>query len=210
MSFGQARQPRQSRSAASLERVVQSAEKILAEHTYEDLTITRIVAESGVSVGAIYARFSNKEGIFNALVARFMNDTLQEFQDLDRDAWASSSLDEAIDQLVEVNARLYRRHRGILRAIFIRTRLVQDSELVAATETYNESVAANLLELMQLHAHHIEHPDSSEAINVAIETITAMLREHFVLRNDPPSTADAIGRISKLVKVYLQPGRHAP
>ena len=54
------RQPQQQRSAQTLEKVILAAEKILRERTASDLTIARIVKDSGVSVGGIYARFAGK------------------------------------------------------------------------------------------------------------------------------------------------------
>ncbi len=200
------RQPKQKRSAETLEKVIVAAEKILRARTA--LTIARIVEDSGVSVGGIYARFADKEDVFQELVSRFMRHTLDEFERLDWERWQALSLADAIDELVVINANIYHTHRGVLRAVLMRTRLSRDPNIVAALESYSQKVGSDLLNLLLMYADQIEHPDPEEAINVAIEAMTAMLRENVILTDRETLDTRAVQRVQSLLKRFLQPSLH--
>ncbi len=57
-------------------RVLQVARKLFVERGYHNVTIPTIVKASGVSTGAIYSYFTNKE----SLARRIHEDTMREFQ----------------------------------------------------------------------------------------------------------------------------------
>ena len=50
------REPRQDRSQATMERVLDAFEKLLRKSSYETITINDIAAESSTGAGSIYAR----------------------------------------------------------------------------------------------------------------------------------------------------------
>jgi AcrR family transcriptional regulator len=63
--------PKQARSQARLERILDSAERVFAQHGFESACIAQIMAEAGSSVGLFYQRFRSKEDVFEAVVHRF-------------------------------------------------------------------------------------------------------------------------------------------
>jgi AcrR family transcriptional regulator len=66
------RPPKQRRSRESYERVLDAAHALLEENGFEGLTVQEVAARSGVSIGAIYERFGNKETLLRAVHARLM------------------------------------------------------------------------------------------------------------------------------------------
>ena len=66
------RPPKQRRSRESYERVLDAAHALLEENGFEGFTVQEVAARSGVSVGAIYERFGNKETLLRAVHARLM------------------------------------------------------------------------------------------------------------------------------------------
>lgn len=64
------KQPKQQRSAATRERIVEAAARVFAEHGYAAGTTNRIAAEAGLSVGSLYQYFPNKDAILVELVRR--------------------------------------------------------------------------------------------------------------------------------------------
>ncbi|MFC8453457.1 TetR/AcrR family transcriptional regulator [Kitasatospora sp. NPDC057223] len=66
------REPRQARSAATLARVLRAAEEIAGSSGLEEMTITDVAAQAGVSVGTIYRRFQDKEQLIAALTERML------------------------------------------------------------------------------------------------------------------------------------------
>ena len=202
------RNPKQKRSAESLEKVIQAAEKILRSHSLDDLTVAKLVEDSGVSVGAIYARFADKEGIFQELVSRFMRHTLREFEKIDSGQWADMALPAAIDKIVSTNADIYFTHRGVLRALILRIKLTRDLDIQKALGAYSRKVGTDLLTLLQVHVDQIEHADPTEAINVSIETMTSMLRDYIILSETDTFDARGVERTQSLIKRYLQPSQY--
>lgn len=198
------RKPQQKRSAVTLERVIESAERLLRETEAEDLTIAQVVQDSGISVGAIYARFSNRDGIFAELASRFMRDTLAVFQTLDRAHWQQLSLREAVSKMVQINAALYREHRGILRAIMLRNRVARSANISTAFEQYNHQVRDDICELLCMHASGIHHPNLMQAIDTSIDAMSCMLRDAIVLADEPAEGRDFEERVEDLILRFLE------
>src|SRR6476619_367331 len=61
------RPPKQKRSQESLERVLAASMELLAEEGFDAFTIQDVSRRADVSVGAIYARFGNKESLLRAV-----------------------------------------------------------------------------------------------------------------------------------------------
>jgi AcrR family transcriptional regulator len=60
-------QTRQQKRAANRQRLLDAAQRVFSERGYHAATIEEIVAESGLSNGALYYNFHNKEDLFLAL-----------------------------------------------------------------------------------------------------------------------------------------------
>lgn len=67
-----ARPPQQSRSRASLERMLNAAEALLVEHGSDGFTLTDVSRVGQVSIGSIYNRFAGKDELIQAVHARLM------------------------------------------------------------------------------------------------------------------------------------------
>jgi AcrR family transcriptional regulator len=66
------RQPVQQRSAETVEHILRAAGKLLASHGAAELTTSRIAAEAGISVGALYRFFPDKQAIIDAIAVGHM------------------------------------------------------------------------------------------------------------------------------------------
>ena len=64
--------PVQKRSERTTERILDGAESLLCKIPLELVTTSRIATESGMSVGAVYRFFGEKQSIFDALAARHL------------------------------------------------------------------------------------------------------------------------------------------
>ncbi|WP_461153381.1 TetR/AcrR family transcriptional regulator [Saccharopolyspora tripterygii] len=67
MSAPHFRPPQQARSRETLQKVLTSAEQVLSVGGIEDFTVAAVAERSGMSVGAIYRRFSGKEQLLEAV-----------------------------------------------------------------------------------------------------------------------------------------------
>ncbi len=61
--------PRQARSRATFNAIVDACSQVLANRSYEELTTNGISERAGVSIGTLYEYFPNREAIVAALVA---------------------------------------------------------------------------------------------------------------------------------------------
>jgi AcrR family transcriptional regulator len=64
------RAPVQSRSQQTVQRVLDGASSLLSQVPLEEVTTSRIAAEAGLSVGALYRFFPDKQAIIDAIAVR--------------------------------------------------------------------------------------------------------------------------------------------
>src|SRR5271165_6073177 len=64
------RAPVQLRSQQTVQRVLDAASSLLGQFPLEDLTTTRIASEAGLSIGALYRFFPDKQSIVDAIAVR--------------------------------------------------------------------------------------------------------------------------------------------
>jgi AcrR family transcriptional regulator len=65
-------EPQQARSIESTERMLNAAAQLLREGGADAVTVDAVIARAGTSTGAFYARFDNRQGLFEALHERFL------------------------------------------------------------------------------------------------------------------------------------------
>src|SRR5215510_420603 len=63
---------KQSRSRESLQRLLNAAEDVMTERGLEGATIPRIAARAGLSPGAVYRRFPDKDALLQTVVLTVM------------------------------------------------------------------------------------------------------------------------------------------
>lgn len=107
--------PRQERSRATYEAMLEACARLLREEGYEALTTTGVAERAGVGVGTLYEFFSNKESIVAALIeqriARLVADAAArldaslEIRDVDR---AADFLIRGLIDLLLSDRELYR------------------------------------------------------------------------------------------------------
>src|SRR5271167_5286240 len=68
------RAPLQPRSIHTIQRVVDAASSLLCRMPLEELTTTRIAVEAGISVGALYRLFPDKQSIIDGVAVRHVSD----------------------------------------------------------------------------------------------------------------------------------------
>lgn len=66
--------------ASTLEKALQSAKKEFLVNGYEKASLRTIAKEAGITTGALYIRFPNKNAIFEALVAPVADELLTQFR----------------------------------------------------------------------------------------------------------------------------------
>jgi AcrR family transcriptional regulator len=65
------RVPRQERSRAMVERILDAGQQVLIAHGYDGASTNRIAAAAGISPGSLYQYFPNKDAIAEAVINRY-------------------------------------------------------------------------------------------------------------------------------------------
>src|SRR5213080_4486402 len=95
------RPPLQSRSRASLERVLEAGQKLLEEEGWEGFTVQEVSRRAKVSIGSIYARAPSKDALFMAVYDRALVDIQAEQERLQDDSrWEGMEPRELIVEAV--------------------------------------------------------------------------------------------------------------
>lgn len=164
--------PRQRRSRESFERVLRAAHGLLEDNGFEGFTIQEVAERSGVSVGAIYARFSNKEALLHAVHGRLM-ETMAAGDQAVRAAGDASGIGEALALAVAQMSRTMGEHRRALRA-FMHLGAVDDF-IAARGSTASIAQGRSFAEAMLRHQHEIRHPHPELAVDIAFRMVYSTL-----------------------------------
>jgi AcrR family transcriptional regulator len=116
------RPPRQKRGQASLDRLLDAAEALLAEQGMDGFSIAALSQRSGLSNGAIYWRVDSLESLFVAVHERLIDRLRSEHYAYDDPArWTGLSVEEFVANAVRMEADIFRRHAAALRILALST-----------------------------------------------------------------------------------------
>jgi len=111
------KEPRQARSKASVQAMVQACARILESRGYAGLSTNAIAEVAGVSIGSVYEYFPGKD----AIVARLVQDMVAEARTMLEGRLAltdsRNDLNSAMQYFLGAIYRLMRKHRELLRVL---------------------------------------------------------------------------------------------
>jgi AcrR family transcriptional regulator len=159
------RPPKQRRSRESYERVLDAAHALLEENGFEGFTAQEVAARSGVSVGAIYERFGNKETLLRAVHMRLMDAMSQADAAAGDPTVGAETAGEAIVEAVAALARTMNDNRKALRA-FMHLGAV-DEVISARGSEASIAVSKTFKRVLRPYRAEFGHPDPDVALDVA-------------------------------------------
>jgi AcrR family transcriptional regulator len=109
----------QARSRATRERLLAAGEKVFAQKGYDGAKLSDIAEEAGVSVGAVYFRFKDKDALFQAIVETFTEETSGRLGEFILEGKAHSTEDVMRNFVLRAAANIHA-HHGLFRAIIER------------------------------------------------------------------------------------------
>ena len=72
MTIPRFRPPQQTRSRETLDRILDAAERVLDEKSFTEATLAEIMERAGVTVGAFYRRFPDKDALLHLLDEQYV------------------------------------------------------------------------------------------------------------------------------------------
>src|SRR2546427_740385 len=100
--------PQQARSSATYRRLLDAAETLLQEKSFDALTVAEVATRAGVTIGGFYARFADKEALLEALEEQVTETVLAVMRRAtDPHRWAGLTVAEALRQYLRELVRGY-------------------------------------------------------------------------------------------------------
>jgi AcrR family transcriptional regulator len=171
-------EPQQARSRESLRKLEKAAAEVLGQHGVEGTTIPRIAAHAGLTPGAVYRRFTDKDALLESVILGIMERQDERLRTgLTLEAAAQIPLPVFAGQLIGSLVISYRANAALLRAMkqFVRGRTNTDFwKKVSKLEfrTYE-----HLVELLLASAKNIRHPAPKMALSFGMMMVISTLHE---------------------------------
>ena len=178
------RQPRQLRSLETYNRLLDAADEILTDASFDDTTVAEIATRAGVTTGAFYARFDDKDALLHHLEERMNADFLalneENAKDLER-----VSLSRAVMNHHRRLISVYQRRRGIARALVLRSHT--DTALKRRIEKLNARSLPPFAMALRQYIHNTDHPHPDRAVQFALVAVRSVCREVVLFRESWPT-----------------------
>ena len=180
--------PKQQRGQLAERKLVDALAHLLATESFETITVSQIATKARLAVGTVYRRFPSKEHLLFHVandVGRTQLMPLLE-RTARKEAWAKLPARELIGRYLAFVALIFRRHRPLLRAGAIVSRLDLEPGLTQLVRENNRIAHDQFRALLVARKHEIRHQDPYPAIDLGILWVSAALRE-IVLFEEPVS-----------------------
>jgi AcrR family transcriptional regulator len=187
------RVPRQERSRRKLARVLEAADRLLAEEGVEALTTTRVAAEAGVSVGALYQYLPDRDAITEALGEVYLA-RLEDLMTAFVRRAAAERWPDPVGLLVDAFAGLYRAEPGF-RALWLGRGLTEATR--EADRAHKQMMAAGVHRVLV--AQGLVRDDAETACRTAFLAADAVIQEAFRGDGDP----GLLEQLKTMLRAYL-------
>jgi AcrR family transcriptional regulator len=200
------RPPLQERSRRTLRRILDALEVLLAEKSFENITVQQVVGKAKVSVGSFYARFPTKETLLPALYERWDREIRsRSFSPHDLEEARSQTLEQLAERLVSTVVKRQRSRRWFMRSVALHAR--QHPELITPLQRARRTeLHRHWAQLFLLHRPRMQHPDPEQAVALAIFTVVTTAREKIVFSDAPHASSFRLSDrrlIEELTRMFL-------
>lgn len=199
----------QERGRQTLERLLDAAEQMMDFVGLEGATVPAIAAGAGVSVGAVYKRFPDKDALLRAVYERFFTDLLAANQfALDPAKWVDTPTIELVTTLVAGMVDGYRSRKSLIRALLLYAETHTDSEFREHAEKLRLETFQLFEAVLRDRREDIGHPHPERAIRFAVVLIGHALQSSVVSgmgsRDLLSSGTETAAELAKIIVGYLR------
>lgn len=201
------RAPRQVRSQASLERVLEAAQGLAAEQGFAAATMAEIARRSRTSIGALYARFRDKDALLDCLHERFCARALAQVEaGLDPGRWRGRPLRDVVSAAVASLVHVDAHQAGLIRAFVVRGATDEGFRLRAAK--VGDTIVRRLSELVLERRHETACADPEAAVEMGVWLVLAHVDQRALFGPVPTATrvrkeSDRIAALTDVVLALL-------
>jgi AcrR family transcriptional regulator len=201
--------PQQERSRRTLDQLLAAAEAVLSRDGLEGTTVPAIAAHAGLSVGAVYRRFPDKDALVREVCERFFERGLQANRaSLEPARWEGMALARMARLLIGGIVAGYRQHRGLLRALYRFVETHEDRTFRRRADELSNEALRRMGDLLLVRKSEIGHPRPERAVRLGLLGISFALRG--MMLSDPrglhPRAAELVSEddlAGELTRMYL-------
>lgn len=194
------KQPRQARSQATVNAVLQAAIQVIEREGVDAATTTRIAEVAGVSIGTLYQYFSHRDAIFDALQDREFDRALALMQSVLSDGNLERTPRETVTAVVRGLAEHYASCPGLHRLLAIEGLRVTEAERVYAFDTRIVGIIRHFLAATGAP---IRRTNLEAAAFVAFQSVRATMLASLLERPPGLGEEDLIEELADLLLRYL-------
>ncbi|NIB42312.1 TetR/AcrR family transcriptional regulator [Pseudomaricurvus alkylphenolicus] len=173
--------PQQKRSREKYEAMVRAAEKLFAKQGVQETSVQDIVGEAGVSVGAFYQRFENKEAMIHTIFYQLEEEIVPLAEDLEGPA--NQTLSDTLKSVVNIALSSSRAHRAVLVAMLME---VERNPNIRNYVTHlRRKMGAVYTQALLRHANEITLPNIKQAAAMTNRIIYSYLTQVLLYEGNP-------------------------
>ena len=175
--------------------MLKAVAEVLGQHGVEGTTIPRIAQHAGLTPGAVYRRFRDKDELLETTILGILERQDERLKGGMTPAMAAKiPLDVFAEQIVGGMVLTYRTHAALLRALRQFTQGRANSMFVKKATKLEVRSYERLVDLILTHRKDIRHPDPRTAVSLGLMMIISTLYEIIVM---PTNIKDWKGLLPK-------------
>ena len=177
--------PQQARSRESTRKLLKAAAEVLGQHGLEGATIPRIAQHAGLTPGAIYRRFPDKDTLLETVIIRILERQDERLRMMFTPAMARQiPLAVFAEQLINNMLVSYRANAGLMRALRQFAQGRDHTSFYRKVTRLEMRTYQYLVELFLVHRKQVKHPDPQMAVSFALVMLISALIELILVDHD--------------------------
>ena len=175
-------EPRQERSRESLRRLLKAATEVLGQHGVDGTTIPRIAQHAGLTPGAVYRRFRDKDELLETAILRILERQDERLKaSMTPHMSAKIPLDVFAEQIIGAMVVTYRANASLLRALRHFTQGRANTEFIKKAAKLEVRAFERLVDLVLARRKDIRHPNPRTAVSLGLLMIISTLYDLVVM-----------------------------
>ena len=171
-------EPQQVRSRESLRKLLKAATEVLGQRGLEGTTIPRIADHAGLTPGAVYRRFRDKEALLEAAILGILERQDERIKGgLTPEKVAQIPLQVFTEQVVGGMVITYRANASLLRSMRLFARTRRGTSFWRKANRLETRAYERAIDLFLAHRDEIRHPDPRQAVSLALFMLVSSLFE---------------------------------
>ncbi|MFB7945238.1 TetR/AcrR family transcriptional regulator [Kitasatospora phosalacinea] len=202
------REPQQQRSREKFARILATAARLLETVPFDQLSTKQIAAEAGMSVGALYRFFPDKEAVLETLEHSWMEEDLRLLAAVTAPeaVAACPSSERFLAQVVEAYAGRFRVQPGYRHAWF---NVPTSPSMAGEADAVDRRIAERVHEVLAVSFGLADTAETRRRTDLAVAVGTRMLGMAF--REDPEGDPEILADAALMMDRYLfAPSRRTP